>query len=153
MKLNLLEELRTNSELRNQFIIDTGIRTDDLEDTLSDGDLGLIVCYLEDTHALFHYATENGSCTVVSWRGYFFSESEWDDLAGPFSSLEEALDPIRYLLEYGDDCDTDSVSHSVENKLADEETFKVIAKLASIKDVVEVNGVKYHRTKSGYLKE
>jgi hypothetical protein len=37
--------------------------------------------------------------------------------------------------------------------LSDEETFKVIAKLVSIKDVVEVNGVKYRRTKSGYLKE
>jgi hypothetical protein len=153
MKLNLLKDLRANSELRNQFIADTGIRTEDLEDALSDGDLGLIVCYLEDAHTVFYYATENGSCTVVCWRGYFFSESEWDDLAGPFSSLEEALDPIRYLLEYGDDCDTDSASHSVESKLADEETFKVIAKLVSIKDVVEVNGVKYRRTKSGYLKE
>jgi len=153
MKLNLLQDLRTNPELRNQFVADTGTLQAHLEEALIDGDLGAIICLLEDKHTVFYYATENGSCTVVKWREYNFSESEWDDLAGPFSSLQEALDPIRYLLEYGDDCDTDSADHSVESKLAEEETFKVIAKLVSINDVVEVNRVKYRRTKSGYLKE
>ena len=153
MKLNFLEELQANSELRNQFVADAGIRTEDLEDALSAGDLGLIVCYLQDRHTIFYYATENGSTRVICWLGYYFSESEWDELAGPFSSLEEALEPIRYLLECGDENDTDSASHSVESKLGDMETFKVIAKLISIDDVVEVNGVMYRRTESGYVKE
>ena len=149
----MLQELRTVPELRNQFIAETGTSKTRLDKAVKDGDLGLIVCYLQDRHTVFYYATENGSCKVVSWRSYNFSESEWDELAGPFSSLEEALDPIRYLLECGDENDTDSASHSVESKLGDEETFKVIEKLVSIDDVVEVNGVMYRRTESAYVKE
>lgn len=153
MNLNLLQDLRTVPELRNQFIAETGTSKARLDEAVKDGDLGLIVCYLQDRHTVFYYATENGSTRVICWRGYYFSESEWDELAGPFSSLEEALEPIRYLLECGDENDTDSASHSVESKLGDMETFKVIAKLVSIDDVVEVNGVMYRRTESGYVKE
>lgn len=153
MGLNLLQALQSDDELRNQFVAETGISKACLENALQDGDIGLVVCYLHPAHTVFDYSTENGSTRVICWRGYYFSESEWVELAGPFSSLEEALEPIRYLLECGDENDTYSASHSVESKLAEHETFKVIAKLVSINDVVEVNGVMYRRTKSGYLKE
>lgn len=152
MSKTALAELLKNADLRRHFIVDVGISSSQLEDAIEAGDEELVV-WLSDKFELFGYATENGSTRVICWRGYYFSESEWDELAGPFSSLEEALEPIRYLLECGDENDTDSASHSVESKLGDMETFKVIAKLVSIDDVVEVNGVMYRRTESGYVKE
>lgn len=142
-----------NSSLRALFKADTGISNSKLDDALSGDDIPGLVSYLEDDHKVFGYATEFGHCEVIEWRGHYFSGSEWDEPTGPFSSLEEALEPIRYLLECGDENDTDSASHSVESKLGDMETFKVIAKLVSIDDVVEVNGVMYRRTESGYVKE
>jgi len=144
-----LKDLLKDSELRKYFIKDTGISSRLLKVLLDDNDAESLVSYLESPE-IFQYATEQGSCEILRWRSYYFSKSDWDDFAGPFSSLDEALDPIRYLLECGDECDTDSASHSVESKLPNQETFVVIKKLVSVGDVVEVNGVKYRRSNSEY---
>jgi hypothetical protein len=147
-----LQDLMKDSELRKHFIKDTGISARLLKTLLDDNDAESLVSYL-DSPEIFRYYTEQGSCEVLSWKGYFFSKSEWDDFAGPFNSLDKALDPIRYLLECGDECDTDAATHWVESKLTDQQTFAVIKKLVSVGDVVEVNGVKYRRKKNGYSKE
>lgn len=128
---------------------DTAISSWLLDELLDANDEEALISYLESAE-IFRYFTEQGGCEVLRWRSYFFSKSDWDDFAGPFSSLDEALDPIRYLLECGDECDTDSASHSIESKLADQETFSLISKLVSVGDVVEVNGVRYQRGISGY---
>ena len=147
------KDLMKNAELRAHFISDTETTDKDLKDALKDDTVSDLLFNLKEHFEVFNYATENGHCELIEWRGYYFSGSEWEELTGPFQTLDEALDPIRYLLECGDENDTDSTSHSVESKLGDEETFKVIAKLVSIDDVVEVNGVMYRRTESGYVKE
>jgi hypothetical protein len=147
-----LKDLLQDTALRKQFMADAGISARLLKTLLDDNDAESLVSYL-DSPEIFRYYTEQGSCEVLSWKGYFFSKSEWDDFAGPFNSLDEALDPIRYLLECGDECDTDSATHWVESKLTDQQTFSVIKKLVSVGDVVEVNGVKYRRKKNGYSKE
>jgi len=147
------KDLMGNAELRAHFITDAETTDEDLRDALKDDTVSDLLFNLKEHFKVFNYATENGHCEVIEWRGYYFSGSEWEELTGPFQTLDEALDPIRYLLECGDENDTDSASHSVESKLGDEETFKVIAKLVSIDDVVEVNGVMYRRTESGYVKE
>lgn len=144
-----LKDLLTDSELRKQFMKDSGTSSRLLNELLDANDDETLISYLESPE-IFRYFTEQGSCEVLCWRSYFFSKSDWDDFAGPFSSLDEALDPIRYLLECGDECDTDSASHSVESKLTDQETFALISKLISVGDVVEVNGVKHRRTRNGY---
>ena len=72
---------------------------------------------------------------------------------GPFQTLDEALDPIRYLLECGDEIDTESATHIVDSKWPDKQTFEVIRRIVSVGDCVEVNGVKYRRSESGYVKE
>lgn len=146
-------DLMKNAELRAHFISDTETTDKDLKDALKDDTVSDLLFNLKEHFEVFNYATENGHCELIEWRGYYFSGSEWEELTGPFQTLDEALDPIRYLLECGDENDTDSASHSVESKLGGEETFKVIAKLVSIDDVVEVNGVMYRRTESGYVKE
>lgn len=144
-----LKDLLKDSALRKHFTVDAGITSQLLEELLNDNDVETLVSYL-DSPEIFRYSTEQGSCEVLCWRGYYFSKSEWDDFAGPFNTLDEALDPIRYLLECGDECDTDSATHWVESKLTDQETFAIIKKLVSVGDVVEVNGIKYQRSKSGY---
>jgi len=144
-----LKDLLTDSDLRKQFIKDSGISSRLLNKLLDANDEETLISYLESP-GIFRYFTEQGSCEVLRWRSCFFSKSDWDDFAGPFSSLDEALGPIRYLLECGDECDTDSASHSVESKLTDQETFAIIRKLVSVGDIVEVNGVKYQRGISGY---
>ena len=105
-----------NAELRAHFITDTGITDEDLRDALKDEAISDLIGYLKDEFEVFNYATENGHCEVIEWRGYYFSGSEWDELAGPFQTLAEALDPIRYLLECGDECDTESATHIVDSK-------------------------------------
>lgn len=152
MSKTSLKDLLQDASLRKQFMADAGISARLLKTLLDDNDAESLVSYL-DSPEIFRYYTEQGSCEVLSWKGYFFSKSEWDDFAGPFNSLDEALDPIRYLLECGDECDTDSATHWVESKLTDQQTFSVIKKLVSVGDVVEVNGVKYRRKKNGYSKE
>jgi hypothetical protein len=152
MSKTSLKDLLQDPSLRKQFMSDAGISARLLEELLDEGDAETLVSYLE-TPEVFQYSTEQGSCEVFSWKGYFFSKSEWDDFAGPFNSLDEALEPIRYLLECGDECETDSATHWVESKLTDQQTFSVIKKLVSVGDVVEVNGVKYRRKKNGYSKE
>jgi hypothetical protein len=152
MSKTSLKDLLQDPSLRKQFMSDAGISARLLEELLDEGDAETLVSYLE-TPEIFQYSTEQGSCEVFSWKGYFFSKSEWDDFAGPFNSLDEALEPIRYLLECGDECETDSATHWVESKLTDQQTFSVIKKLVSVGDVVEVNGVKYRRKKNGYSKE
>lgn len=147
------KDLMANSVLRALFKDETGISDAKLDDALSGDDIPGLVSYLEDDHEVFGYATEFGHCEVIEWRGHYFSGSEWDEPTGPFVSLEEALDPIRYLLECGDENETDTASHLVRSKLGDQMTFKVIAKLVSVNDVVEVNGTMYRRTESGYVKE
>ena len=144
-----LKDLLTDSELRKHFMKDSGISSRLLNELLDANDNETLISYVESPE-IFRYFTEQGSCEILCWRSYYFSKSDWDDFAGPFSSLDQALDPIRYLLECGDECDTDSASHSVESKLTDQETFAVIRKLVSVGDVVEVNGVKYQRGISGY---
>ena len=144
-----LKDLLNDSELRKYLMKDTGISSRLLNELLDANDDETLISYLESPE-IFQYSTEQGSCEILRWRGHYFSKSDWDDFAGPFSSLDEALNPIRYLLECGDENDTDSASHSVESKLADQETFAVIKKLVSVGDVVEVNGVKYQRGNSGY---
>jgi hypothetical protein len=66
-------------------------------------------------------------------------------------TLDAALDPIRYLLECGDEVDTESATHIVDSKWPDKQTFEVIRRIVSVGDVVEVNGVKYRRTQEGYV--
>ena len=149
MSKSSLKDLLQDTALRKQFMADAGISARLLKEFLDKGDDETLVSYLE-TPEIFQYSTEQGSCEVLSWKGYFFSKSEWDDFAGPFNSLDEALEPIRYLLECGDECDTDSATHWVESKLTDQQTFSVIKKLVSVGDVVEVDGVKYRRNTSCY---
>jgi hypothetical protein len=139
--------------LRAYFIEDTKIAKTRLRDALKDGNGCDLIDYLKDDYTAFRYSTDNGDCEVIEWRGYYFSESEWDSRTGPHKTLNEALEPIRYLLECGDDIDTESATHIVDSKWPDKQTFEVIRRIVSVGDVVEVNGVKYNRTKEGYAKE
>lgn len=147
-----LEELMKNAELRAHFIADAGITDEDLWDGLKDDTVSDLLFNLKEHFEIFRYSTENGHCEVIEWRGYYFSGSEWEELTGPFKTLDDALDPIRYLLECGDECDTESAEHTVESKLPDNQTFEIIRRLVSVDDFVEVNGDKYRRTKTGYEK-
>jgi len=147
-----LEELMKNAELRAHFIADAGITDEDLRDALKDDTISDLLFNLKERFEAFRYATENGHCEVIDWRGYYFSGSEWDELSGPYLTLDAALDPIRYLLECGDECDTGSATHTVESKWPDNQTFQIIRKLVSVDDTVEVNGTNYRRTKTGYEK-
>ena len=147
------KQLMESAELRAHFIKDVGINEDYLRDALRDEAISDLIGYLKDEFEVFNYATENGHCEVIEWRGYYFSGSEWEELTGPFLTLDEALDPIRYLLECGDEVDTESATHIVDSKWPDKQTFEVIRRIVSVDDAVEVNGVKYRRTKSGYKKE
>lgn len=140
-----------NAELRTHFIKDVGINEADLQDTLRADAVSDLIGYLKDEFEAFSYATENGHCEVIEWRDYYFSGSEWDALSGPHLTLDAALDPIRYLLECGDEVDTESATHIVDSKWPDKQTFEVIRRIVSEGDVVEVNGVKYRRTKTGYV--
>ena len=152
-KRKTFKELMVEPEMRAHFISDTGVSSANLRDALKDDDVSNLILYLQDKHEVFRYSTDNGHCEVIEWRGYYFSGSEWEELTGPFQTLDEALDPIRYLLECGDECDTESAEHTVESKLPDNQTFEIIRRLVSVDDTVEVNGDKYRRTKSGYKKE
>lgn len=142
-----------SGELRAHFIKDVGINEADLRDTLRADAVSDLIGYLKDEFESFSYATENGGCEVIEWRGYYFSGSEWDELSGPYLTLDAALDPIRYLLECGDEVDTESATHIVDSKWPDKQTFEVIRRIVSVGDVVEVNGVKYRRNSNGYSKE
>jgi hypothetical protein len=142
-----------SAELRTHFIKDVGINEANLRDTLRDDAVSDLIGYLKDDFQTFSYATENGGCEVIEWRGYYFSGSEWDELSGPYLTLDAALDPIRYLLECGDEVDTESATHIVDSKWPDKQTFEVIRRIVSVGDVVEVNGVKYRRNSNGYSKE
>jgi hypothetical protein len=144
------DTLMKNAELRAHFITDTGITDEELRDALKDDTISDLLFNLKERFEVFNYATENGHCEVIEWRGYYFSGSEWEELTGPFQTLDEALDPIRYLLECGDECDTESATHIVDSKWPDKQTFEVIRGIVSFGDCVEVNGVKYRRTESGY---
>ncbi len=147
------KDLMENAELRAHFIIDAETTEEDLRDALNDDALSDLLFNLKDQFESFRYSTENGHCEIVEWRGYYFSGSEWEELTGPFQTLDEALDPIRYLLECGDEVDTESATHIVDSKWPDKQTFEVIRRIVSVGDCVEVNGVKYRRTESGYVKE
>ena len=142
-----------NAELRTHFIKDVGINEADLRDTLRADAVSDLIGYLKDEFEAFSYATENGHCEVIEWRGYYFSGSEWDELSGPYLTLDAALDPIRYLLECGDEVDTESATHIVDSKWPNKQTFEVIRRIVAVGDVVEVNGVKYRRNSNGYSKE
>jgi hypothetical protein len=142
-----------SGELRAHFIKDVGINEADLRDTLRADAVSDLIGYLKDEFESFSYATENGGCEVIEWRGYYFSGSEWDELSGPYLTLDAALDPIRYLLECGDEVDTESATHIVDSKWPDKQTFEVIRRIVSVGDVVEVNGVKYRRNSNGYSKK
>jgi hypothetical protein len=142
-----------SAELRAHFIKDVGITEANLRDTLRHDAVSDLIGYLKDDFEAFSYATENGHCEVIEWRGYYFSGSEWDELSGPYLTLDAALDPIRYLLECGDEVDTESATHIVDSKWPDKQTFEVIRRIVSEGDVVEVNGVKYRRNSNGYSKE
>jgi hypothetical protein len=142
-----------NAELRTHFIKDVGINEADLQDTLRADAASDLIGYLKDEFEAFSYSTENGGCEVIEWRGYYFSGSEWDELSGPYLNLDAALDPIRYLLECGDEVDTESATHIVDSKWPDKQTFEVIRRIVSVGDVVEVNGVKYRRNSNGYSKK
>ncbi len=142
-----------SGELRAHFIKDVGINEADLRDTLRADAVSDLIGYLKDEFEAFSYATENGHCEVIEWRGYYFSGSEWDELSGPYLTLDAALDPIRYLLECGDEVDTESATHIVDSKWPDKQTFEVIRRIVSIDDSVEVNGVKYRRNSNGYSKK
>ncbi len=148
-----LEELMKNAKLRAHFIADAGITDDDLRDALNDVYFTDILFNLKEKFEPFSYATENGHCEVIEWRGYYFSGSEWDALSGPHLTLDAALDTIRYLLECGDEVDTESATHIVDSKWPDKQTFEVIRRIVSEGDVVEVNGVKYRRNSNGYSKK
>ena len=147
------KDLMKNAELRAHFITDTGITDEDLRDALKDDAVSDLLFNLKEHFEIFRYSTENGHCEVIEWRGYYFSGSEWEELTGPVQTLDEALDPIRYLLECGDECDTESATHIVDSKWPDKQTFEVIRRIVSVGDCVEVNGVKYRRTESGYARE
>ena len=147
------KDLMENAELRAHFITDAETTDEDLRDALKDDALSDLLFNLKDHFEIFRYSTENGHCEIVEWRGYYFSGSEWEELTGPFQTLDEALDPIRYLLECGDECDTESATHIVDSKWPDKQTFEVIRRIVSVGDCVEVNGVKYRRTESGYARE
>ena len=147
------DTLIKNAELRAHFITDTGITDEDLRDALKDDAVSDLLFNLKEHFEIFRYSTENGHCEVIEWRGYYFSGSEWEELTGPFQTLDEALDPIRYLLECGDECDTESATHIVDSKWPDKQTFEVIRRIVSVSDCVEVNGVKYRRTDKGYDRE
>jgi Flp pilus assembly CpaF family ATPase len=145
------DTLIKNAELRAHFITDTGITDEDLRDALKDDAVSDLLFNLKEHFEIFRYSTENGHCEVIEWRGYYFSGSEWEELTGPFLTLAEALDPIRYLLECGDEVDTESATHIVDSKWPDKQTFEVIRRIVSVGDCVEVNGTKYCRTKTGYV--
>ena len=145
------KELMDDAELRAHFITDTGITDEDPRGALKDDAVSDLLFNLKEHFEIFRYSTENGHCEVIEWRGYYFSGSEWEELTGPFLTLDEALDPIRYLLECGDECDTESATHIVDSKWPDKQTFEVIRRIVSVDDTVEVNGTKYRRTKTGYV--
>ena len=145
-----LEELMKNAELRAHFIADACITDEDLLDALKNDTISDLLFNLKERFEAFRYATENGHCEVIEWRGYYFSGSEWDELSGPYLTLDAALEPIRYLLECGDEVDTESATHIVDSKWPDKQTFEVIRKIVSVDDTVEVNGTKYRRTDKGY---
>lgn len=147
------KDLMENAELRAHFITDAETTEEDLGDALKDETVSDLLFNLKEHFEVFNYATENGHCEVIEWRGYYFSGSEWEELTGPFQTLDEALDPIRYLLECGDEIDTESATHIVDSKWPDKQTFEIIRRIVSVGDLVEVNGVKYRRTESGYVKE
>ena len=144
------KELMDDTELRSHLIKDAGITEGYLRDALKDNTISDLLFNLKEQFVIFNYSTDNGHCEVIEWRGYYFSGSEWEELTGPFQTLDEALDPIRYLLECGDECDTESATHIVDSKWPDKQTFEVIRRIVSVGDCVEVNGVKYRRTESGY---
>lgn len=145
-----LRDILDDPALRNAFIKDTGIKKSSLEDLLKGGQMETLAEYLADDYTIFYYSTEIGHCEIIAWQGYYFSGSEWDPLDGPFMTLDLAINPLRCILECGDDNDTDSATHTVESKLPDSLTFEIIRRLVSVGDHVEVNGVKYRRTDSGY---
>ena len=147
------KDLMENAELRAHFIIDAETTEEDLRDALNDDALSDLLFNLKDQFESFRYSTENGHCEIVEWRGYYFSGSEREELTGPFQTLDEALDPIRYLLEYGDECDTESATDIVENKWPKKQTFEIIRRTVSIGDCVEVNGVKHRGSDNGYDRE
>ena len=142
-----------NAELRAHFITDAETTDEDLRDALKDDALSDLLFNLKERFEVFNYATENGHCEVIEWRGYWFSGSEWEELTGPFQTLDEALDPIRYMLECGDEVDTESATHIVDSKWPNKQTFEVIRRIVSVGDCVEVNGVKYRRSDKGYDRE
>jgi len=146
------EELMDNAERRAHLIKDADISDEDLQDALNDEYVSDILFNLKEQFEVFNYATENGHCEVIEWRGYYFSGSEWDELSGPYLTLDAVLDPIRYLLECGDEVDTDSATHIVDSKWPDKQTFEVIRRIVSVDDTVKVNGTKYRRSKTGYEK-
>ena len=148
-----LGELMKNAELRTHFIADAETNEEALEDALKGDTVSDLLFNLKERFEAFRYATENGHCEVIDWRGYYFSGSEWEELTGPFLTLDEALDSIRYLLECGDECDTESATHFVDSKWPDKQTFEVIRRIVSVGDCVEVNGVKYRRSDKGYDRE
>lgn len=147
------KDLMENAELRAHFIVDADTTDEDLRGALKDDAVSDLLFNLKEHFEIFRYSTENGHCEVIEWRGYYFSWSEWEELTGPFLTLDEALDPIRYLLECGDEVDTESATHIVDSKWPDKQTFDIIRRIVSVDDSVEVNGTKYRRTKSGYKKE
>lgn len=151
MSKSTFDTLMKNAELRAHFIVDADTTYEDLKDALKDDTISDLLFNLKERFEVFNYATENGHCEVIEWRGYWFSGSEWEELTGPFQTLDEALDPIRYLLECGDECDTESATHIVDSKWPDKQTFEVIRTIVSVGDCVEVNGTKYRRTESGYV--
>ena len=144
------KDLMNDAELRAHLIKDADISKEDLRDALNDDYVSDILFNLKEKFEVFNYTTENGHCEVIEWRGYYFSGSEWDELSGPYLTLDAALDPIRYLLECGDEVDTESATHIVDSKWPDKQTFEVIRRIVSVDDTVEVNGVKYRRKSNGY---
>ena len=147
------KDLMENAELRAHFITDADTTDEDLKDALKDDTISDLLFNLKERFEAFNYATENGHCEVIEWRGYWFSGSEWEELTGPFQTLDEALDPIRYLLECGDEVDTESATHIVDSKWPDKQIFEVIRRIVSVGDCVEVNGTKYRRSDKGYDRE
>ena len=129
-----------NAELRAHFITDTGITDEDLRGALKDDAVSDLLFNLKEHFEIFRYSTENGHCEVIEWRGYYFSGSEWEELTGPFQTLDEALDPIGYLLECGDEVDTESATHIVDSKWPDKQTFEVIRRIVSIDDTNRIYG-------------
>ena len=109
------KDLMKNAELRAHFISDAETTDKDLKDALQDDTVSDLLFNLKEQFEVFNYATENGHCELIEWRGYYFSGSEWEELTGPFQTLDEALDPIRYLLECGDEVDTESATHIVDS--------------------------------------